>query len=256
MTVALVLVLAALLAPWLSPMDPRAVAPEQSLSPPSRTHWLGADLFGRDVLSRVLWGGRQTLAMSALATVITVVPGLLIGLASGYTGGWIDTLAMRVTDGLLALPALLLSLLLVAVLGQSWPAVALAVGLAGVPGFIRLARSTVLQVRVQPYILAAHAVGASPVRIVRRHVFPNLLGTLIVLVAIQIGWATLNAAALSYLRLGGPPADPEWGSMLNEGRLYLRQAPWVSLAPGICLILTVLSANLVGDRLRGLVESR
>ncbi len=226
------------------------------LLPPGPRHWAGTDMFGRDVWSRVLYGGRLTLGIASLAAIVAVLPGVFLGLVSGYFGGLLDELIGRVTDAILAIPYLLLAMLIVAVMGPGLRAVGLGIGLAGIPTVIRVVRSAVAHVRGEDYILTARAVGCTERRILLRHVLPNVTGAVIVIATLQAGWAMLNVSALSFLGLGAPPGVPEWGAMLNEGRLYLRQAPWISAAPGLALTLTILSLNLVGDWLRDAVDPR
>jgi peptide/nickel transport system permease protein len=173
-----------------------------------------------------------------------------MGLAAGYWGGRVDGILMRLVDILLAFPGLLLALGVVAILGPGPVAVTIAVGVAGMPGYARVARAAVLEVRNQPYVQAAQALGASDLRLLLRHILPNALGPLLAFATVQLGWSLLNAAALSFLGLAGPPARPEWGNLLADGREHLAEAPWLSLAPGLALTLTVLAANLIGDGLR------
>jgi ABC-type dipeptide/oligopeptide/nickel transport system permease subunit len=182
--------------------------------------------------------------------------GLPTGLAAGFFGGWPDTVLMRLVDALLAFPALLLAMGVVALLGPGMGSVAVAVGLAAAPAYARVARSATLEVRTQPYIEAARAVGASEWRVLMRHILPNAASPLVAFAATQLGWVLLNGAALNFLGLGAPPGTPEWGAMLNEGRGYLQDAPWVSTFPGIALTLTVLAANLVGDGLQETLQPR
>lgn len=245
--------LGAALAPLLAPAGPLAAEPARALLPPGPGGPLGTDFLGRDVLARLLWGGRWTLGLGALALAVGVGLGLPVGLAAGSLGGRADALLMRLVDGWLAFPGLLLAMAVVAVLGSGASSVAIAVGLAAAPPYARVARSAALEMRAQPYVEAARAVGASPWRIAVRHVLPNAAPTLVAFAATQLGWVILNGAALNFLGLGTPPGTPEWGAMLAEGRAYLRDSPWASTFPGLALTLTVLAANLVGD---GLQEAR
>ncbi|MCS7222166.1 MAG: ABC transporter permease [Anaerolineae bacterium] len=247
---------ATLMAPLIAPADPMAVHLEAALRPPSRAHLAGTDMFGRDVMSRVLYGGRLTFSAAMIATIIAILPGTLLGLLAGYFGGVMDELISRLTDVILAIPYLLLALLIVAVIGPGIEGTALGVGLAGLPTAVRVVRSAVRQTRRMRYITAARAVGCTESRILIRHILPNIAGVIIVIATLQAGWAMLNASALSFLGLGAPPGVPEWGAMLNEGRLYLRQAPWIAAAPGIALTLTILAVNLIGDGLRDAADPR
>jgi peptide/nickel transport system permease protein len=245
-----------LAAPILAPYSPIAADPINQLLLPSPAHLAGTDLFGRDVWSRLLWGGRLSLAAGILAVTLAALPGSLLGLLAGYSGGWLDALLMRLVDMLLAFPSLLLALALVAWLGPGLVSAALAVGLAGIPRFARVVRSATLGVRSELYIEAAQVVGCRPGRILLRHVAPNVGGVVIVLGSLELGYALLNIGALSFLGLGAQPPTPEWGAMLAEGRTLLRDAPWVTTAPGLAITLTVLAFNLLGDALRDALDPR
>lgn len=244
------------LAPVLAPAGFQAARPDQALLPPGPKRPLGTDFLGRDVLARLLWGGRWTLQMGLLALAVAVGLGLPVGLVAGSSGDRVDAVLMRSVDALLAFPALLLAMAAVAVLGTGLASVAIAVGLAAAPPYARVARSAALEVRGQPYIEAARAVGCSPWRIAVRHVLPNAAPSLIAFAATQLGWVLLNGAALNFLGLGASPGTPEWGAMLAQGRGYLRDAPWTSTFPGLALTLTVFAANLVGDGLQEALRPR
>jgi len=236
-----------LLAPLLAPAGPTATDTSRQLLPPGAGRPLGTDLFGRDIASRVVWGGRWTLAMGGLSLALTVGIGLPAGLAAGLLGGWTEAVVMRTVDALLAFPGLLLAMATVAVLGPGlWP-VSVAVGLSAAPAFARVARSAAQEVAIQPYVDASRSFGSSQMRILVRHILPNSAAALLSFAATQLGWVLLNGAALSFLGLGAPPGSPEWGAMLAEGRALLRDAPWISLFPGLALTATVLAANVVGD---------
>lgn len=237
-------------APLLAPHGPLLTDTSRQTLPPGMGGPMGTDLFGRDVWSRLLWGSRSTLRMGLLSLTITVGIGLPVGLTAAAFGGWTEAVLMRVTDALLAFPGLLLAMAAVAVIGPGIWSVAAAVGLAAAPAFARVARAAALDVGAQPYIEASRAVGSSELRIMVRHVLPNAAAPLVAFAATQLGWVLLNGAALSFLGLGEPPGSPEWGAMLAEGRNLLRDAPWISLFPGLALTLTVLSANVVGDGLQ------
>jgi peptide/nickel transport system permease protein len=245
-----------LVAPYLAPYDPVATNPAAQLRPPSLGHLAGTDLFGRDVWSRLLWGGRLSMGAGISAVLLAVLPGSLLGLLAGYAGGRVDAFLMRLVEVLLAFPSLLLALTLVALLGQGLISVILAVGLAGIPRFARVVRASTSQLRSEPFIEAARAVGCRPERILLRHVAPNLRALLIPLTTLELGYALLNIGALSFLGLGAQPPTPEWGVMLAEGRTYLRQAPWISTAPGLAISLSVLAFNLLGDALNDALERR
>lgn len=240
-----------LLAPWIAPHDPLDAVTGQELRPPSAQFWLGTDLLGRDVYSRVLFGGRRTLTIALLALALAVGPGLLIGTLAGYVGGWFDQAVRVVIDALLAFPGLLLALSVIALLGSGSLAVGIAAGVAGLPAYARVARAAARDVRSRPYVEAARAIGATPRAILAAHILPNMLGTLLAFATVTLSWAILNAATLNFLGFGGDPAAPEWGTMLAEGRQAFRIAPWAVIAPGVAIMLTVLATNLVADSLAG-----
>ncbi len=244
------------LAPFLAPAGPLAADTTRGLLPPGPGGPLGTDLLGREVLTRLLWGGRWTLGMGLLALAVAVGLGLPAGMVAGTFGGWSEAVLMRLVDALLAFPSLLLAMAVVALLGPGVGSVAVAVGLAAAPAYARVARSAALEVRAQPYVDAARALGGSEWRVLVRHVLPNAAPPLVAFAATQLGWVLLNGAALNFLGLGAPPGTPEWGAMLVEGRGYLRDAPWVSAFPGLVLTLTVLAANLVGDGLQEALRPR
>lgn len=237
----------ALLAPILAPAGPMAATPANRLLPPGPGTWLGTDALGRDVLARLLWGGRWTLLIGLAGLVVSLALGLPLGLTAGLAGGPVDTLLMRVVDTLLAFPNMLLALTVLALTGRGLLPVALAAGLAAAPACARVARSSTLEVRAQPFVEAAESVGATRWRILVRHILPNAAGPLLALTASQLGWVLLTGAALNYLGLGASLGTPEWGAMLADGRGFLRDAPWISIAPGLALTLTVLAANLISD---------
>ncbi|MGD2177505.1 MAG: ABC transporter permease [Anaerolineae bacterium] len=243
-----------LLAPWLTPYEPLAMDYEKRLLAPSFAHPFGTDLFGRDVLSRVLHGARISLLVGLLAALLAALPGLLLGLLSGYCGGWFDQVVMRLTDLALAFPSLILALGIVAILDPGLVNVTIAVGVAGVPGYVRLVRGSVLSVKEMLYVEAAQAIGCGHRRIILRHILPNILASVLVLATMDVAWAILRATSLSFLGLGAQPPTPEWGAMIDEGRELLRRAPWVSLAPSTVMMLAVLSLNLVGDALRDAMD--
>lgn len=249
-------VAAVIAAPWLTAYDPLRMAAGPRLAPPSSEHLAGTDLFGRDVAARLLYGGRLSLGIGAAVVLIAGIPGTLLGLVAGYYGHWVDRVVSWLVDVMLSFPSILLALMIVAALGPGLTNVVLAVGVAGIPGYTRLVRGQVLSARRQPYVRAAVTVGARDRRIILRHILPNVFGPIVVLATLDVGWAILNASALSFLGLGAQPPTPEWGAMLNEGRGYLRDAPWVTAAPGLAIALTVLAANLVGDYFRDVLDPR
>lgn len=248
--------LAVMLGPIFQPYDPLEMRSGQRFLPPSRQHPAGTDLFGRDVFARLLHGGRLTLGIGCLAVLIAAAPGIALGLVAGYYGGWLDRGIGWLVNVMLSFPAVLLALTIVAALGTGTFNVVIAVGVAAIPTYTRLVRGQVLSARRQAYVRAAIIVGNKPLRIVLRHILPNIFGPIIVLATLDVGWAILNASALSFLGLGVQPPTAEWGLMLNEGRGFLRDAPWVTTAPGLAIAITVLAANLLGDALRDILDPR
>ena len=251
-----VLATMAMAAPWLSPRDPIRTAPREALQPPGGRFVLGSDQFGRDVASRVLHGARISLLVGVISVSIAVGLGAPLGLVSGYYGGRLDALIMRVMDVMLAFPGILLALAIVSVLSPGLGNVMIAVGLSAVPGYARLVRATVLSAREHLYVEAARALGGRDGGILVRDILPNVVAPLIVTATLGLGGAILSAAALSFLGLGSQPPQPEWGRMLSEGRDYLREAWWISTFPGLGILLTVLAMNLVGDGLRDVLDPR
>ena len=246
----------AVAAPWLSARDPIRTAPREALQPPGGRFVLGSDQFGRDVASRVLHGARVSLLVGVISVSIAVGLGAPIGLVSGYYGGRLDGLIMRVMDVMLAFPGILLALAIVSVLSPGLGNVMIAVGLSAVPGYARLVRATVLSAREHLYVEAARALGGRDGGILVRDILPNVVAPLIVTATLGLGGAILSAAALSFLGLGSQPPQPEWGRMLSEGRDYLREAWWISTFPGLGILLTVLAMNLVGNGLRDVLDPR
>jgi peptide/nickel transport system permease protein len=250
------LALMALGAPWLSPRDPIRTAARDALQPPGPRFVLGSDQFGRDVASRVLHGARVSLTVGLISVSIAVALGAPLGLVSGYYGGRLDGLIMRVMDVLLAFPGILLALAIVSVLTPGLTNVMIAVGLSAVPTYARLVRASVLSARENLYVEAARALGGRDLGILARYILPNVVAPLIVTATLGLGTAILSAAALGFLGLGSQPPQPEWGRMLSEGRDYLREAWWISTFPGLGIMLTVLAMNLLGDGLRDVLDPR
>jgi ABC-type dipeptide/oligopeptide/nickel transport system permease subunit len=248
------LVVMSSVAPLLTPYNPGEQALSQALTRPSAEHLFGTDHLGRDILARILFGGRISLFVGVMAVGLGLAVGVPLGLVSGYFGGWIDILVQRLADVLLAFPAILLALSLVAVLGVGLQNVIIAVGISVVPIFMRLARGSVLSIREQTYVEAARALGGSDWRIIRRHVLPNTLAPLIVQGTLSVGITILIAAGLGFLGLGVQPPTPEWGSMLGEGRQYIFNSSYMATFPGLAIVLSVLAFNLVGDGLRDALD--
>jgi ABC-type dipeptide/oligopeptide/nickel transport system permease subunit len=252
---AAVLILAAL-APLLVPYNWDATSQCRRLAPMSPEHWFGCDLFGRDILSRVMYGARFSLAMGISTVAISLVFGALLGVTIAYGGGRIDTIGTRLIDAMLCFPPIVLAILIVAVLGVGLWNAALAVGMSGIPRFARITRAATLSLVARDFVEAARSVGSSHGRIVLRHLLPNLAPVLIVITTLDLGNAVLFTATLSFLGLGAQPPTPEWGAMLNAGREYVRYAPWTMIFPGLALFLTVMAVNLVGDRLSLVLDPR
>ena len=253
--IAAILVLAAF-APLLAPYDWNATSQCRRLAPMSAGHWFGCDLFGRDILSRVMVGARYSLAMGISTVAISLVFGALLGVCIGYGGGRIDRIGSRVINALLCFPPIILAILIVAVLGVGLWIAALAVGISGIPRFARITRAATLSLASRDFVEAARALGSSGARVVLRHLMPNLAPILIVIATLDLGAAVLFTATLSFLGLGAQPPTPEWGAMLNAGREYVRYAPWTMVFPGLALFLTVMAVNLVGDRLSAVLDPR
>ena len=254
--VTLIAVAVALAAPLLAPHNPLKQNLGNTLASPGRTHPLGTDNVGRDVLSRVIWGTRISLVAGFVSVAIAALAGSLIGLLAGYRGGRADGLAMRLMDAVLSFPPLVLALALGAVLGANLTGVLIALGVVYTPTFARLMRGQVLTIRGREYIEAARALGASGGSIAWRHVLPNAATPIVVQASLSVAFAILAEASLSFLGLGVQPPEASWGSMINAGRGYLRQAPWVVFGPGAALFVTVLGLNFLGDAVRDALDPR
>ncbi len=254
-----VLALAALLTPYLAPYDPAAQGADivaTRFQPPSLAHPMGTDRFGRDVFSRVLYGGRISLAIGSLAVAIAITLGSLLGAVAGYGRGWIDAVSMRFVDLLLSFPRLVLLITVVALIEPSILIITLVLGLTGWMGTSRVVRGEVLSLREREYILAARALGFGKGRILFRHVLPNVASPIIVAATLGIGNTILAEAALSFLGLGVPPPTPSWGGMVSAGRDVMLDAWWITTFPGLAIVLTVMSFNLIGDGLRDALDPR
>ncbi|KFC75369.1 putative dipeptide ABC transporter [Bosea sp. LC85] len=256
LTIVVLLLLAAAFAPLLAPYDPLAQALDKRLLPPSATNWFGTDSLGRDIFSRVVYGSRVTLVI-VLLVVITVGPiGLLIGAASGYLGGWVDRVLMRITDVFLAFPRLVLALAFVAALGPGLENAVIAIAFTAWPPYARVARAETLIIRNQDYISAVRLQGASQWRIVLRHVVPMCLPSLIVRTTLDMAGIILTAAGLGFLGLGAQPPIPEWGAMISAGREQIFDQWWVATFPGLAICVVALGFNLLGDGLRDVMDAR
>jgi peptide/nickel transport system permease protein len=247
----------AVFAPFLAPYDPIKVNVTDSLIPPGGAHWLGTDDLGRDVLSRVMWGSRVSLSVGLISVSIGLLVGTSLGLAAGYLGGKFDLLIMRGIDALLAFPALILAIAITSALGPQIQNAMIAIGIVAIPAYARLTRGQVLAVRAREYIVAARTIGASPLRIVMRHIFPNIMNTLIVQATLSTAFAILAEAALSFLGLGPQPPYPSWGQDINYSQRYLANLKWwMSVGPGIAIFTAVFGFNFLGDALRDALDPR
>ena len=254
--VLLVIAALALLAPWVAPFDPLATSWSLVRKAPSAAHWFGTDEVGRDLLSRVIWGGRASLAAGVIAVSIAVGVGVPLGMLAGYLGGWFDAIIGRLTDAMLAIPFLILAIALAAFLGPSLGNAMIAIGITATPIFVRLSRGQVMAARAEDWVEAARAVGNPPARILVRHILPNILPPVMVQATLAIASAIIAEASLSFLGLGQQPPAPSWGSMLNTAQRFLTQAPWMAVFPGLAIFLTVLAFNLFGDGLRDALDPR
>jgi ABC-type dipeptide/oligopeptide/nickel transport system permease subunit len=248
----------AILAPWLSPFSPSAQFSDYVLKDPGAggKYFLGTDEFGRDLLSRIIWGARVSLQVGLAAVVVGFLIGVPLGIMAGFLRGRVEMTIMRLTDMLMAFPTLLLALIIVAALGGSLLNEILAIGVALTPNFVRLSRSLALTIRENDYIMAARALGCSQARIMLRHILPNALSTLVVIATLDIASAIRAEAGLSFLGLGVPPPTPSWGNILSEGRQYIKCCSWLTTYSGLAIMLAVLAFNLMGDALRDLLDPR
>jgi len=248
------LVLLAALAGAVAPYDPTEMKVSEALAAPSRAHLFGTDRFGRDVLSRTVHGSRIALGVAVSSIAIAFVAGTALGLVGGYVGGWPDLAIGRVMDVLFSFPTLILAIAIAAMLGPGLNNAVLAIAVVYAPLFSRVARGPVIAERAKEHVLAALGLGAGAPRVIVRHILPNVLAPLIVQASVSLAFAILTEASLSYLGLGTQPPDPSWGTMLNEGRTYLETAPWMSVFPGVAIMLAVLGFNLLGDGLRAVLD--
>jgi peptide/nickel transport system permease protein len=254
---AVIVVLMALLATFanlVAPYDPIEMKVMDALKAPSRAHLFGTDRFGRDVLSRTVYGSRIALGVALSSIAIALLTGSVLGLIGGFLGGWPDLAIGRIMDILFSFPTLVLAIAIAAMLGPGLNNAALAIAVVYAPLFCRVARGPVIAERAKEHVAAAVGLGAGSLRIIFRHILPNVLAPLIVQASVALAFAILIEASLSYLGLGTQPPDPSWGTMLNEGRTYLETAPWMSIFPGLAIMLAVLGFNLLGDGLRDVLD--
>jgi ABC-type dipeptide/oligopeptide/nickel transport system permease subunit len=256
LVVAVFLVAIAALAPVLAPADPTAIDIPNRFAPPSLSHPFGTDKFGRDVLSRVLYGARISLQVGFVSVILGLIVGVFLGAIAAYTGGFVDGVVMRSMDALLAFPSIMLALLLRFVLGPSITSVMIAIAIIRIPVFARTVRSSVLAEREREYVTAARSVGQTHFKILFRHILPNALTPVIVLVTVLFANAMLIEASMSFLGIGTPPPQPSWGIMLSDGREFMQNHPHVVLFPGLAISVVVLGINLLGDGLRDILDPR
>ncbi len=254
--VLLLMIILAVFGPSIAPHDPVKIAVGPRLLPPSREFPFGTDQFGRDVFSRVLYGTRLTLQASVIAVVVAAGIGIPLGLIAGYAGAWTDNIISRFIDIMLAFPGILLALIVVAILGSGLAKVQIAVGVSLIPAYARLVRGSVLSAKENVYVEAARAVGCSTFRIATRHILPNIFVPLLVLSTTAVGWAIIIATSINFIGLGVQPPTPEWGADLGAARSYLGVAWWPGTFPGLAILITILSINLVGDGLQNALDPR
>lgn len=247
---------AGLLAPVITPYNPNDIQMQDALQPPSARHWLGTDTFGRDVTSRLLYGARFSLEVSVLSRVIAIALGTVLGLCAGYFGGRLENLVMRLADVTLAYPGLLLLIAVMAAVGPSKVALFVALGVVGWANVARLVRSQVISIKEREFVVAIRSLGAGSFAVIFRHLLPNCVTQLIVIFSMGLGAAIMAESSMSFLGLGVQPPDASWGSMISSGLDFLRTAPWMSLAPGIMITVTVLGFNLLGDALRDVLDPK
>jgi peptide/nickel transport system permease protein len=250
-----IVLLAAVLAPWIAGVDPNRLAMRQKFQPPSAAHWFGTDNFGRSLWSRVIWGAQLSVMMGLSVAVLNAVFGTLVGALAGYFRR-IDNVLMRFNDALMAFPAILLAIAVTAVLGPSTANVVIALAIVYIPRTARIVRASVIVLREMEYVQAVVAAGGGHWRILRRHILPNAMAPLIVQLSFLFAYTVLSEATLSFLGLGAVPPTPTWGNIMAEGRQYMTDAPWIIGIPGAALMITVLGLNLLGDGLRDVLDPR
>lgn len=256
LVVLILLILVAIFGPFLAPYSYEAQNARDSYAKPSAQHLLGCDKLGRDIFSRLIYGARQSLKMGFIAVTVSAVLGCTIGAIAGFYGKWVDSLVMRLLDVYQAIPMMLLCITLAAILGPSLRNAIIALGISGVPGYARLMRASVLTVREKEFVESARAIDMSGPEIILKHIIPNAIAPIIVEITMGIGSTILAGASLSFIGLGAQPPIPEWGYMISDARGVMRNHPTLAIYPGICIMLTVLSCNLLGDGLRDALDPR
>lgn len=251
-----IVILSSIFAPLITPYNPDVINVPMRFQAPSARHFFGTDHLGRDVFSRVVYGSRASVLAGFVATGIAVVFGTFFGIVAGYVQGLTDSIIMRITDALLAFPSLVLMIAFAAVFGAGLGWAMVAIGIASIPGFVRLVRGQVLSIRAREYVEASRGLGANHLRITSKHIFPNIVAPIVVWSSLTVGGAILAESGLSFLGLGTQPPTASWGSMVNQGNQYLRLAPWIAIFPGAAIFFTVIGANLFGDALRDIGDPR
>jgi len=254
--ISVIIVVICISAPFLPLQSPIEQSMSKRFFPPGKEHILGTDNFGRDVFSRIIWGGRISLLVGVLSVILGMVLGVSVGLITGYKGGYIDSIIMRFIDVLMSFPGLILAILFSAAIGSGLTGIVLAIGLSVFPRFARLSRGAVLGTKENDYVEAAKSIGLSDTRIMFRHILPNIMGDMIVIGTLWVGAIILTEASLSFIGLGIPPPYPSWGRMIREGIDYLAHANWVSLYSGLAILATVISFNMLGDGLRDIIDPK
>lgn len=254
--VVIIFIFAALFSKWIMPYDPIARDLPNRLAAPSAEHWLGCDLVGRDILSRIIAGASTSLTIAVVSILISGIIGTVLGMVAGYFGGIPDTLIMRFTDAMMALPQIVLALGIGVALGQSTSSLMLAIGISSAPAYIRMMRGATVSEKERMYITAGKVTGCSDAWLMFRHILPNCLSPMIVTATMNLGGAIMAEASLSYLGLGIVPPTPAWGSMVSDGFNYIKSNPLLSIAPGVCIMIVVLAFNILGDGLRDMLDPR
>ena len=250
------LVAGAIFAPYLAPYDPLKRNFAERLAAPSAAHWMGTDSLGRDMLSRILYGGRLSLYIGVVSVLFSLAIGVPIGLLAGYFGGLVDAALMRLVDLILSFPTIIFAIFVAVLIGPGVSTVILVYALLGMTGFARIVRGSVLSVKHSDYVLASHALGIRHGRILVAHILPNVLPAILIVTSLSIPGFIIAGAGLSFLGLGARPPTPEWGAMLGDGRAYLQDAWWVAVFPGLVLMLTLFACSVIGDALRDVLDPR
>lgn len=254
--IAVMIVALAVFAPWIAPYDPLEQDPYTRLAPSTDQHWLGTDDFGRDILSRIIWGSRVSLVIGISSVFFGMIVGILLGMIAGYYRGRIESLIMRGIDVLMCFPDLILAIAVTAVLGANLVNLIITIAIVMTPRFARLAHGSLLSISEREYVIAAQAVGAKVPRILRRHIFPNIFGELLVAATLWVGVAIRLEANLAFIGLGVQPPTPTWGNMIQQGVDVLINAPWISVYSGLSILITILAFNMLGDGIRDMTDPK